>query len=136
MEAGADILLFAGGDGTARDILDVVGDRLPLVGIPAGVKMHSAVFALSPEAAGETVAVMARQPSGSPVRLRLAEIMDADEAQRAGATRRCACSGMPACLTCRDFCSPRRVRASAAARRQSRPLAENWSRNYQGDPSW
>lgn len=83
MAAGADILLFAGGDGTARDILDVVGDRLPLVGIPAGVKMHSAVFALNPEAAGETVAVMARQPSGSPVRLRLAEIMDADEAQRA-----------------------------------------------------
>ncbi len=71
---GAEIILFAGGDGTARDIFGIVADRLPLVGIPTGVKMHSAVFALSPEAAGETAAIAMRQPVG----MRLAEIMDSD----------------------------------------------------------
>lgn len=83
VSSGIDMLLFAGGDGTARDIYGVTGDRVALVGIPAGVKMHSAVFALSPEAAGETAAAMTRQPEGRPVGRRLAEIMDADETERA-----------------------------------------------------
>jgi predicted polyphosphate/ATP-dependent NAD kinase len=77
--ADIEIIVFAGGDGTARDIYDAVDDRVALIGIPTGVKMHSAVFALSPEAAGETAA---RALNGN-FDVRLAEIMDGDEAKRA-----------------------------------------------------
>jgi predicted polyphosphate/ATP-dependent NAD kinase len=78
VERGAGLILFAGGDGTARDILEIVGDHIPLLGIPCGVKMHSAVFAISPEAAGQLASVIVNEPEK--IAWRQAEVMDVDEA--------------------------------------------------------
>jgi predicted polyphosphate/ATP-dependent NAD kinase len=75
-DAGVDIVVFAGGDGTARDVYDALGDSLPVLGIPAGVKMHSGVFAVSPEAAGELLVELSR---GGLVGLSLQEVRDIDE---------------------------------------------------------
>jgi predicted polyphosphate/ATP-dependent NAD kinase len=70
-----DVILFAGGDGTARDVYAGVHDSIPVIGIPAGVKIHSGVYATSPSAAGDTLAACM---SGD-FRVRQAEVMDIDE---------------------------------------------------------
>lgn len=75
-EAGADILLFAGGYSTARNILGAVGLSIPVIGIPAGCKIHSAVYAVNPKKAGKlTVKYLRGGIKGN----REAEVMDIDE---------------------------------------------------------
>ncbi|NRQ41966.1 ATP-NAD kinase family protein [Rheinheimera sp. YQF-2] len=75
-EHGVDLLLFAGGDGTARNICAAVGDQTTVLGIPAGVKIHSGVYAISPQAAGKLVAMLI---AGELVSLAEAAVMDIDE---------------------------------------------------------
>ncbi|MEA3345674.1 MAG: ATP-NAD kinase family protein [Chloroflexota bacterium] len=55
VEHGVELLIFVGGDGTARDVYDAIGIEIPVVGVPAGVKVFSAAFALSARAAAKMV---------------------------------------------------------------------------------
>ncbi|WP_319941646.1 ATP-NAD kinase family protein [Aestuariirhabdus haliotis] len=73
---GVDLILFAGGDGTARNICHSVGEMQPVLGIPAGVKIHSGVYAVTPQAAGEVVAQLI---TGKLVTVAEAEVRDIDE---------------------------------------------------------
>ena len=75
-QVGVDLILFAGGDGTARNICNSVSAAQPVLGIPAGVKIHSGVYAVTPSAAGEVVAMLVR---GELVGLREQDVRDIDE---------------------------------------------------------
>lgn len=79
-----DIILFAGGDGTARNIAKVVAlntqekdsSQVPVLGIPAGCKIHSGVYAITPKAAGRVVELMVTKQL---VTLTEGDVMDIDE---------------------------------------------------------
>jgi len=75
-DAGIDVLVFAGGDGTARDIYTAVGEDVPVIGIPTGVKIYSAVFCATPESAGE---LLHRYVEGETDAEAVREVMDIDE---------------------------------------------------------
>ncbi len=70
-----DLLVFCGGDGTARDILRGAGSNQPVLGVPAGVKVYSSVFAITPSAAAET----ALQFLAGILPTRRGEVLDIDE---------------------------------------------------------
>lgn len=81
VKQGVGLIAFCGGDGTARDVHLVLDDKTPILGIPAGVKVYSSVFALGPQTAAIAVCAF----SGGGQELAEAEIMDLDEeAVRAG----------------------------------------------------
>ena len=55
LKKGVDLIVFSGGDGTARDIYNAIGKKIPVIGIPAGVKMQSAIFAKNPRKASNLI---------------------------------------------------------------------------------
>lgn len=78
---GVDIIIFAGGDGTARDVYTALSELdkdedVPVIGIPAGCKIHSAVYSTSPATAGE---ILSEVLGGKPMSLNLSAVMDLDE---------------------------------------------------------
>ncbi len=76
LKLGVDLIIFVGGDGTARDIYDAIDLNGVVIGVPAGVKMYSAVFASSPEAAGELIVKYLKGEIRDTVER---EVMDVDE---------------------------------------------------------
>lgn len=75
-ESNVDLILFAGGDGTARDVVAAADAHTVALGIPAGVKMHSGVYAISPQAAGE---ILQQWLAGELVTIDPQEVRDIDE---------------------------------------------------------
>ena len=74
----ATLILFAGGDGTARDICATAGETAVFLGIPAGVKIHSPVYARSPVTAGRLAALYLK---GTVTAVTQEEVLDIDEEQ-------------------------------------------------------
>lgn len=75
LAVGVDLVLFCGGDGTARDICVMTGEATPILGIPAGVKMYSGVFGVTP---ARTAEILMRYLANE-IGLARVEIMDLDE---------------------------------------------------------
>jgi len=75
IEHNIDLLIFCGGDGTARDIFDAIGLNRPVVALPAGVKMFSSVFAINPRAAAEIIDKFIEES----VETQEKEVLDIDE---------------------------------------------------------
>ncbi|MDD5503467.1 MAG: ATP-NAD kinase family protein, partial [Candidatus Thermoplasmatota archaeon] len=74
-EIGVNLIVFTGGDGTARDVFGAVGQRVPIFGVPSGVKMHSGVFGTTPETAAQAI----KGFLNGELSVGDAEIMDLDE---------------------------------------------------------
>lgn len=70
------LIVFAGGDGTARNVCNILGEDTPVLGIPAGVKIHSSVYAVSPQAAGQILQDVIERKI---LELASAQVMDLDE---------------------------------------------------------
>lgn len=81
IQSSVDIIIFAGGDGTARNIADALihhqAEHQIVLGIPSGVKMHSGVYAITPEAAGDLLVALLNQ---SPLHVQACDVKDIDEA--------------------------------------------------------
>ena len=71
------ILVFVGGDGTAIDVYKGASSKQLVLGVPAGVKMHSGVYANTPEDAAKIITALT---AGDWLNTELAEIRDIDEA--------------------------------------------------------
>lgn len=117
--ADAELLLFAGGDGTARDIVSA-GVRCTVIGVPAGVKIHSPVYATRPERAGE---LALRFLDGSCHHTREAEVVDIDEESYRGGRVRTSLYGYLKVPDDRDFLQHGKASSPVSERAEQESIA-------------
>jgi predicted polyphosphate/ATP-dependent NAD kinase len=132
-DRGVDLLLFAGGDGTAVDVFKAIGDRVPVLGIPAGVKMHSAVFAVNPRSAGELVARLVKEGVGS---VRQAEVMDVDEALLRAGSVSARLHGFLSVPDARSQLQSAKARSLSSEVTAQEEIAHHLIDNLLGDRTW
>jgi len=125
-----DLLLFTGGDGTARDIYQAVGNSLVVLGIPAGVKIHSAVFAYNPQAAGELAAGYLQGMASETFE---AEVMDIDEEMFRRQRLSARLYGYLKIPRCRSFLQRIKASSSASERYSQQAIAFAVSENLDDD---
>ncbi|MEC7969608.1 MAG: NAD(+)/NADH kinase [Pseudomonadota bacterium] len=85
IQQGVDLVVFVGGDGTARDVLGAATEATTFLGLPAGVKMHSGVFAISPMAAARVVSALAQGRVVSRVQREVRDYVEAEASADADA---------------------------------------------------
>ncbi len=108
VERGVDLILFVGGDGTATDVataLDEADSNVPILGVPAGVKVYSSVFAVRPEAAGRVAATFDDTESR--------EVNDIDEEAYRGGEVRTRLRGVVEVPVAEDLQSAKQVHAGS-----------------------
>ncbi len=76
MSKGVNVLVFFGGDGTARNIVDA-GFSMPVIGVPLGTKMFSSVFAIS---IARAVQILRTLATGGIPEFGEADVIDLNEA--------------------------------------------------------
>lgn len=76
LENGIELIFFVGGDGTARDVYSVIEDKIVVIGVPAGVKIHSPVYGNTPEQAGS---LLFEVISGADLSIIEQDVVDIDE---------------------------------------------------------
>jgi predicted polyphosphate/ATP-dependent NAD kinase len=132
-DRNVDLLLFAGGDGTAVDVLQAIGDRIPVLGIPAGVKMHSAVFAVNPRSAGELAARLAQEGMR---RVRHAEVMDVDETLLRAGSVSARLHGFLTVPDARGLLQGAKARSLGSETLSQEEIAHHLIDNVLGDRTW
>ena len=75
VKENARLIVFVGGDGTARDVVEIADSKIPILGVPSGVKMYSSIFAVNPQKAAEVVVYFLEGKT----KLMDSEVLDIDE---------------------------------------------------------
>jgi predicted polyphosphate/ATP-dependent NAD kinase len=128
---GVDLLVFAGGDGTARDVLAGLSADIPMVGIPAGVKMQSAVFGRS----AASTAASVRQWLERTETIR-AEVVDIDEASRRRGILDSQLYGLATTIAAPSVVSGRKIGSAVPSPDAIMGMADEARRHLDPDSVW
>lgn len=132
VDSGADLIVFAGGDGTARDVYQGLGQRLevPVLGIPSGVKMYSGCFGVNPVASGR---ILASYLAGGLTNFEDREVLDIDEDQIRNGIVETTLYGLVKVPVVRGRTQSRKTASSAAEEQSLDSVAEGFIKTMQVD---